>query len=86
MGYFNAAFFTGFGFGPLLGGVLTDHFWNDCCLLHYGWSWGYHFYAGCLSPDCRRGQEIRDGLNYRCIYHVNEYRYGYRANCIWGNS
>ena len=25
MGYFNAAFFTGFGFGPLLGGVLTDH-------------------------------------------------------------
>jgi len=26
MGYFNAAFFTGFGFGPLLGGVLTDHF------------------------------------------------------------
>jgi len=26
MGYFNAAFFTGFGFGPLMGGVLTDHF------------------------------------------------------------
>lgn len=26
MGYFNAAFFSGFGFGPLLGGVLTDHF------------------------------------------------------------
>jgi MFS family permease len=26
MGYFNAAFFTGFGFGPLLGGVLTEHF------------------------------------------------------------
>lgn len=26
MGYFNAAFFTGFGFGPLLGGVLTDYF------------------------------------------------------------
>jgi len=26
MGYFNAAFFTGFGLGPLLGGVLTDHF------------------------------------------------------------
>jgi len=25
MGYFNAAFFTGFGLGPLLGGVLTDH-------------------------------------------------------------
>ncbi len=26
MGYFNAVFFTGFGFGPLIGGVLTDHF------------------------------------------------------------
>jgi len=26
MGYFNAAFFTGFGFGPLMGGVITDHF------------------------------------------------------------
>jgi DHA1 family multidrug resistance protein-like MFS transporter len=26
MGYFHAAFFTGFGFGPLMGGVLTDHF------------------------------------------------------------
>ncbi len=25
MGYFNAAFFSGFGFGPLLGGVLTEH-------------------------------------------------------------
>jgi len=26
MGYFNAAFLTGYGFGPLLGGVLTDYF------------------------------------------------------------
>jgi len=26
MGYANAAFFSGFGFGPLLGGVLTDYF------------------------------------------------------------
>ncbi len=26
MGYFNAAFFAGVGFGPLMGGVLTDHF------------------------------------------------------------
>jgi MFS family permease len=26
MGYFNAAFFTGLGCGPLMGGVLTDHF------------------------------------------------------------
>jgi len=26
MGYFNAAFFAGFGLGPLMGGTLTDHF------------------------------------------------------------
>jgi DHA1 family multidrug resistance protein-like MFS transporter len=26
MGYYNTAFFSGFGFGPLMGGVLTDHF------------------------------------------------------------
>jgi len=26
MGYFNAAFFAGFGLGPLLGGILTDYF------------------------------------------------------------
>jgi len=26
MGYANIAFFSGFGFGPLMGGVLTDHF------------------------------------------------------------
>jgi len=26
MGYFNAVFFTGFGFGPLMGGALTEHF------------------------------------------------------------
>ncbi len=29
MGYFNAAFFTGFGFGPLMGGALTDYFGMD---------------------------------------------------------
>ena len=26
MGYFHAAFFAGFGVGPLMGGILTDHF------------------------------------------------------------
>lgn len=26
MGYFNAAFFAGFGIGPLMGGILTDYF------------------------------------------------------------
>jgi len=26
MGYANAAFFSGFGFGPLLGGIVTEHF------------------------------------------------------------
>ena len=26
MGYFNAAFITGFGVGPLMGGIITEHF------------------------------------------------------------
>ena len=26
MGYANAAFFSGFGFGPIIGGALTEHF------------------------------------------------------------
>lgn len=29
MGYFNTAFFTGFGIGPLMGGLLTEHFGMD---------------------------------------------------------
>ncbi len=36
MGYFNAAFFTGFGFGPLMGGVLTDHFGMDVAFYSMG--------------------------------------------------
>ncbi len=33
MGYSNAAFFTGFGFGPLLGGVLTEQFGMNTAFL-----------------------------------------------------
>ncbi|GAH47718.1 unnamed protein product, partial [marine sediment metagenome] len=36
MGYFNAAFFAGFGFGPLMGGVLTDHFGMDVAFYAMG--------------------------------------------------
>jgi len=36
MGYFNAAFFTGFGFGPLMGGALTDHFGMDVAFSSMG--------------------------------------------------
>ena len=36
MGYFNAAFFTGFGFGPLMGGVLTEHFGMTIAFLSMG--------------------------------------------------
>ena len=35
-GYFNAAFFTGFGFGPLMGGALTDHFGMDVAFSSMG--------------------------------------------------
>ncbi len=33
MGYANAAFFSGFGFGPLIGGVLTEHFGMNTAFL-----------------------------------------------------
>jgi len=36
MGYFNAAFFTGFGCGPLMGGVLTDYFTENVAFLTMG--------------------------------------------------
>jgi MFS family permease len=36
MGYFNAAFFTGFGCGPLMGGVLTDHFGKNVSFFAMG--------------------------------------------------
>ena len=36
MGYFNAAFFTGFGLGPLMGGVLAEHFGMDSAFYAMG--------------------------------------------------
>jgi DHA1 family multidrug resistance protein-like MFS transporter len=36
MGYFNAAFFTGFGFGPLMGGALTDNFGGNASFFAMG--------------------------------------------------
>ena len=36
MGYANAAFFSGFGFGPLMGGVLTEHFGMTTTFLTMG--------------------------------------------------
>ena len=36
MGYFNAAFFTGFGFGPLMGGALTEHFGMNAAFYSMG--------------------------------------------------
>jgi len=36
MGYANAAFFSGFGFGPLMGGVLTEHFGMDIAFFTMG--------------------------------------------------
>jgi len=36
MGYFNTAFFTGFGIGPLMGGALTDHFGMDIAFYSMG--------------------------------------------------
>jgi len=36
MGYANSAFFSGFGFGPLMGGVLTEHFGMTTTFLAMG--------------------------------------------------
>jgi DHA1 family multidrug resistance protein-like MFS transporter len=36
MGLFNSAFFTGFGFGPLMGGVLTGHFGMNAAFITMG--------------------------------------------------
>ncbi len=36
MGYFNAAFFAGFGIGPLMGGILTDRFGMDVAFYTMG--------------------------------------------------
>jgi MFS family permease len=36
MGYAQAAFFSGFGFGPFMGGVLTEHFGMDVTFLAMG--------------------------------------------------
>ena len=36
MGYANAAFFSGFGFGPLMGGVLSEHLGMDAAFLAMG--------------------------------------------------
>jgi len=36
MGYANAAFFSGFGFGPLMGGILTDNFGMDVAFIAMG--------------------------------------------------
>lgn len=36
MGYANAAFFSGFGFGPLMGGMLTEHLGMNVAFLSMG--------------------------------------------------
>ncbi|MFC2063257.1 MFS transporter [Chloroflexota bacterium] len=36
MGYFNAAFFSGFGVGPLMGGILAEHFGIDVAFYSMG--------------------------------------------------
>lgn len=65
MGYFNAAFFTGFGFGPLMGGVLTDYFSMDTAFYAMG---GLNLLAFLLAfsllPEIHRKEpQFIEGLN-----------------------
>jgi len=57
MGYFHTAFFAGFGFGPLMGGTLTDHFGMDVGFYSMG---GLNLLAFLIAvfflPEIRRGK------------------------------
>ena len=89
MGYFSAAFFTGFGFGPLLGGVLNDLFNMDAAFYAMG---GLNLLAFFLLPEVRservRSQgpqpsflEMRESgvmkglVSYRLVYAVGRSAY-----------
>lgn len=59
MGYFNAAFFMGFGFGPLMGGVLTDSFGISSPFYGMGiLNLLAFFFALFFLPEIRRRNEI----------------------------
>jgi len=59
MGYFNTAFFTGFGIGPLMGGVLTDHFGMNVAFYSMG---GLNLLAFLIAvlflPEIKQGKTL----------------------------
>jgi len=67
MGYFNAAFLLGFGFGPLMGGAVTEHFGMNVAFSAMG---GLNLLAFLIAalflPDSKRGK-MRAG-------HVSSFR------------
>jgi len=66
MGYFNAAFFTGFGFGPLMGGILTDHFGMNAAFFTMG---GLNLLAFLVTarfiPETRQRKAVRPRLSFK---------------------
>jgi len=61
MGYFNSAFFTGFGFGFILGGVLTDHFgMNSAFYTMGGLNLLAFVFALLFLPEAQRHREARE--------------------------
>jgi MFS family permease len=60
MGYFNAAFFMGFGFGPLMGGILSDSLGINASFYGMGiLNLLAFFFALCFLPEIRhRRNEI----------------------------
>jgi len=63
MGYFNAAFFTGFGFGPLMGGLLTEYFTTNAAFYSMG---APNLLAFILAifflPEVRHRKEIKQNI------------------------
>jgi len=69
MGYFSAAFFSGFGFGPLMGGALTEYFGTSVAFYTMG---GFNLVAFLLVilflPEVRRGKLTSTDLSFERMY------------------
>ena len=86
MGYLNAAFFLGFGFGPLVGGILTDSFGVDATFYGMGiLNLLAFFLVLCFLPETRARSEIASNPPRRARQSpVLRGLYGYRLMQAFG--